>query len=249
MKRITVISVFVLILILVSTALANITQTNQTWKPPSSNWGNHAVVDVRILNTSPRKDAIHMSGSGTIGRIFVETHSGDGMKIHGDTNGVTIGSYGVNSSIRALNRYNGVHQDNVQVMGGSNVTFRGLFSEKLVPGMNFFFNMGSGGNSRPTNIVCDFCTVVGVRGGSNPIRISDSLRCGIRHTLVVSDNFPLRVTNNASSPVVVDSYEMNFSEWDAAGQPRYTDLWNSNGSRKPLLNSLIASGNAELLSA
>ena len=234
---------------------------NQKWSP-SGNWGAKNLVDVRILQVDPRRDAVALAGSGTVRKFYGEQHSGDMFKIGRAAYGpITIGTYEEESYFVSKEFYGSVHQDGIQAMGGGSrgpITFVGGFAEKLINGNSIFFaNMGSGGQERPTDVTMKFYVLGGYRGtadhgGGRPVRISDSVRCGIRHVLVVyatDPGIPLMVSSAATDPVVEDSYAMTHAQWNAAGQPHYKDLWNANGSHKPLLDQLIAQGKAKLLSA
>lgn len=238
---------------------SNVTLVNQTWKPSGNGW-SHPVVDVRITATDPRRDSVHLSGSGTVGRFYSEQHSGDVFKVHTDVNGIVIGSYDQQSEFYSKEFYGSVHQDGIQAMGGKNCKFVGFYMQKDVGGnSHVFYNMGAGDQSLPTDHVVEFSVINGYRGdasrgGGRPFRIGESLRCGGRHCLVIyaeNPGVPLWMTAAAQSPVIEDMWAMTHAQWDSIGGnangPRHKDLWNADGSHKSALDQLIAQGKVRKL--
>ena len=66
------------------------------------------------------------------------------------------------------------HQDGIQAMGGTRLTFRGLSIDRL-RNANMFVNFGGKKVSMPTDVICDRC--VRAELGSNGVRRDvDSLR-------------------------------------------------------------------------
>jgi len=236
----------------------NIILVDQQWNVPSGNWGHYDLVDVRIMDTSVRRDAIQLNGSGTVSRVYIEQHSGDGLKTGQAVTGpVVLGEYNQQSEIIMYEKRGAVHQDNHQSMGGLNVTLVGFYSKKWTSSNSCFFaNEGAGGNGKPTDIVYEFSVldgyegIPGVHDGGVPLKIYDSIRCGMRHSLVVhaaTSPGPIDTTPSTVDPVLVDCYFMTHGPYIAAGRPRHRDLWNADGSHKALLNTLISNGSAQVL--
>jgi hypothetical protein len=136
-----------------------------------------------------RTDAFHTSGSGNectgrIGRLEIDTWNADGVKVHPPAHDLVVeGGY-----VRCHDRYGSVHQDGIQAMGGTRVTFRNLEVDcASAEGVNsaMFINEGRGGQSRPTDIVCDGCTLKKAPNRNRVLRIHDSLRSGARNSTIV----------------------------------------------------------------
>lgn len=105
-------------------------------------------------------------------------------------------------------RRNGMHQDGVQINGGTRVTFYDLRSGD--PSTRKYTCHGAGGlfypsstNGYPTDVVCVRCVMVGYNQG---LRVDDSLRSGARDSTFMS-RLPLVVNQNgdAESPVNVNN--------------------------------------------
>ena len=127
-----------------------------------------------------RDDAIHLreNCSGRIGRIEVDTWTNDGLKVNAPApaaHDLTIeGGY-----IRCHDQAAGAHQDGIQAMGGTRITFRNLeLNCNSNPNAQIFINAANGGS--PTDIVCENC-FLGSGGGSS-LFINHSLRSGARNT-------------------------------------------------------------------
>ena len=105
-------------------------------------------------------------------------------------------------------RRNGMHQDGVQINGGTRVTFYDLRSGD--PSTRKYTCHGAGGlfypsstNGYPTDVVCVRCVMVGFNQG---LRVDDSLRSGARDSTFMS-RLPIVVNQNgdAESPVNVNN--------------------------------------------
>jgi hypothetical protein len=136
-----------------------------------------------------RSDAFHTSGTGSectgrIGRLEIDTWNADGVKVHPPAHDLVIeGGY-----IRCHTSQGNVHQDGIQAMGGTRVTFRNLEVDcASSEGVNsaMYINEGAGGRSRPTDIVCDGCTLKKGPTRNRVLRIHDSLRSGARNSTIV----------------------------------------------------------------
>jgi hypothetical protein len=128
-------------------------------------------------------DAIRLGSgcTGRIGRIEIDTWREDGVKIQNSSSAAAHDLVIESGYIKCHAVAAGAHQDGVQAMGGSRVTFRGL-SIDCRGNSNFFVNRGGGGATRPTAIVCEGCTL-GPRS-STTIRVNDAASSGARSTLI-----------------------------------------------------------------
>jgi hypothetical protein len=151
--------------------------TNSTWV--CSGRVNLALVKVTMRSSG---DAIRLSEgcTGRIDRIEVDTWTNDGVKIQNASSqaarDLVIGS----GYIKCHDIAGGAHQDGVQAMGGSRITFRNL-SIDCLGNSNFFVTEGGGGATRPTDIICEGCTL-GPRS-STTIRVNNATRSGARNSL------------------------------------------------------------------
>ena len=148
--------------------------TNQTW---TCN-GPVNLALVKVTMTSSNSDAVRLSSgcTGRIGRIEVDTWTQDGIKVQNQTNPardlVVEGGY-----VECHAMSPGAHQDAVQAMGGARLTFRNMTFDCL-GNSNFFVNQGGSGASKPTDVVCENCTL-GPRS-STTIRVNIATRSGAR---------------------------------------------------------------------
>ncbi len=134
---------------------------------------------VKVTMRSAGSDAIRLSEgcTGRIGRIEIDTWREDGVKIQNSSSAAARDLVIESGYIKCHAIANGAHQDGVQAMGGSRITFRGL-SIDCLGNSNFFVNRGGGGATRPTSIVCEGC-MLGPRS-STTIRINDAASSGAR---------------------------------------------------------------------
>jgi hypothetical protein len=137
---------------------------------------------VKVTMRTSNRDAISLAAgcTGRIGRIEVESWTQDGVKVQNGTSNpahdiVIGGGYVKCHDIAA-----GAHQDAMQAMAGTRITFRNVTFDCLGHS-NFFVAVGGGGQSTPTDVVCENC-VLGPNG-ANAARIADSMRSGLRNTL------------------------------------------------------------------
>jgi IPT/TIG domain-containing protein len=137
---------------------------------------------VRITMRNRDADAITIGSgcTGRIGRVEVETWKQDGIKVQNQPNPahdlVIGGGY-----VKGWALSPGAHQDGIQVMGGSRITFRNLFVD-VVGAQNLFINKAGSGASTPTNIVCENCMLG--PNVSTPLLVNVSNVSGARNTVV-----------------------------------------------------------------
>ena len=141
------------------------------------------LVKVTITDQSVRRDGFHTGDNctGRIDRIEIDVSSGDGVKVGQGAHDLVIGG----GFVRCNGNYGDVHQDGIQVMGGTRVTFQNL-TVNCTTGTNsaMYINEGAGGNGRPTDVVCDGYTLMRGTDRNRALRIGDSLRSGARNSII-----------------------------------------------------------------
>ncbi len=161
------------------------------------------LVKVTINPSSSPVDAISLSQncSGRIGRIEVDTWSGDGIKVQ---NAGTVAHDVVIESgyVRCHAQTSGYHQDGIQVMGGSRIAFRNLRVSCGRRGVNanLFIARGGAGASTPTDIVFEN----GHLGpnAAHTILLADALRSGVRGTVICPGRwFDYMIQASAVAPI------------------------------------------------
>lgn len=169
--------------------------TNQTWTCE----GPVNIDLVRVSMPSAGADAIHLreNCSGRIGRIEVDTWTGDGLKVNAPAPAahdlVIEGGY-----IRCHAGTLG-HQDGIQAMGGQRITFRNLeINCNSNPNAQLFLAASNGG--MPTDIVCENCFLGS--GAAQTLFIADAVRSGARNTLICPGRFDaIRINPGVVDPV------------------------------------------------
>lgn len=164
---------------------------------------NIPLVKVTINRRGDGLDAVVLGEncSGRIGRVEVDTWSGDGIKVQ---NSAPVAHDLVIESgyVRCHDRSGGYHQDGIQVMGGSRITFRGLsvFCGGIGINAALFIARGGSGGSTPTDIVFE-----NGRLGPNAahtILLATSVRSGARNTVICPARaIDFDIQPSASSPI------------------------------------------------
>src|SRR6266545_45912 len=137
---------------------------------------------VRVTMRNRDADAITIASgcTGRIGRVEVQTWHQDGIKVQNQANPahdlVIEGGY-----VKAWAMTPGAHQDGIQVMGGSRLTFKNLRVD-VVGAQNLFINKAGSGATTPTDIVCENCSLGPYV--ATPLRVNVAIRSGARYTLV-----------------------------------------------------------------
>lgn len=167
---------------------ANVSLVDRTWKCDEPQDGT--LVEVTITGTGNKADAVHLN-QGCTGEVTLHLVIEDGwdcIKVHGGAHDLVVRGF-----CEIHGRVGDVHQDFVQAMGGTDVTFEGFETRNAgLPGQNggggefaihssFFVNQGRGGNDVPTGIVCDGCTL---DGGGTPVAIGNSVSSGVRNSTI-----------------------------------------------------------------
>ena len=141
------------------------------------------LVKVTITDQSVRRDGFHTGDNctGRIDRIEIDISSGDGVKVGQGAHDLVIGG----GFVRCNGNYGDVHQDGIQVMGGTRVTFQNLTVNcTTATNSAMYINEGASGNGRPTDVVCDGCTLMRGTDRNRALRIGDSLRSGARNSII-----------------------------------------------------------------
>ena len=166
----------------------SITSTDKTWvcKGPVD-------LDSVTVTMSPAGtgDAIHLASgcTGRIGRVEVTTSIADGIKVAQGAHDLTVDG----GRIRCLAKIPAVHQDGIQVMGGSNVTLTGVIVDcGRLPdssiNSNLFVNQGGGATQPPSDVVCDSCVFGGE--AAHTVSIQNSVRSGVVNSTICPARFP-----------------------------------------------------------
>jgi len=163
-------------------------------------WTCRGPVDLDLVKITMHSggDAIYLrqNCTGRIGRIEVDTWTGDGLKVNAPApaaHDLTIGGGYIRCHANA-----GGHQDGIQAMGGRNITFRGLEIKcDSNPNAQLFINSVNGGN--PASIVCDGCLLG--RGAASTLLIKSSSGSGARNSTICEGRyFDIRI-EGATAPV------------------------------------------------
>ena len=149
--------------------------------------------------------------TGRIGRVEVDTWTADGIKVQ--NGGAVAHDFVIESGyVRCHEVAEGAHQDGIQVMGGSRLTFRRLRVDCL-GNANLFVSKGGLGASTPTDVVCEGC-ILGPNSGQT-LFYAESVRSGVRGTTVCTGRFrAVRVEPDARA--VVDDRNTVLSHDDPA---------------------------------
>jgi len=178
---------------------------NKTWHCTGPQ--HNTVVHVTIDSADLKIDAVHLDAgcTGTL-TVNVDTNSGDGVKIHDGVEQLQL-----KGAVACSGKSGAVHQDGVQAMGGAHV----LIGDTAVPGSfvvncptgnngGVFINEGRGGNSLPTDIVCDHCDLFERNAA---VHIGHSESSGVRNSVLhhgTSDSSPpdcIRTEPDAATPI------------------------------------------------
>jgi hypothetical protein len=160
-------------------------------------------VKVTIHRRSDPLDAVSLSQNctGRIGRIEVDTWSGDGIKVQ---NAGTVPHDLVVESgyVRCYERTGDYHQDGIHVMGGRRITFRNMSIFCGRPGVNANLFIAQGGKeaSLPTEVVFED----GRLGPSaaHTILLADAIRSGAQRTVICPGRwFDFMIQASAVAPV------------------------------------------------
>ena len=186
----------------------SIVQTNQTWvcRGPV-NLDSVSVTMTPAFASRRGGDAVHLEPgcTGVIRRIEVVTSVADAVKVTEGVHDLTVGS----GSIRCAAKVANVHQDGVQVMGGTRITFRGLRIDcgRVTEGLinsNLFIKRSGRSVAPPTDVVCVNCFLGG--SAAHTASIQESVRSGLVSSTLCKARYSsltLAIGANAVDPVDV----------------------------------------------
>ncbi len=161
------------------------------------------LVRVRVGAELKGVDAVSLGPhcTGRIGRIEVDTWSGDGIKVQ--NSGVVAHDLVVESGIvRCHGHTPGYHQDGIQVMGGERLRFRDVSVWCGGDGINAALFIAHGGTDERVPIDVVFEDGMLGPGSSQTVLLADSLRSGVRGTTICAGrNATMRVHDGALDPV------------------------------------------------
>jgi hypothetical protein len=176
---------------------------NQTWtcKGPV----DYDSVTVTIDQSSNARDAVHLRDgcTGRIGQLVVNQSVGDGVKVAEGVHDLAIDG----GSVRCFAKAPVMHQDGIQVMGGTRITFRNLTvdcgraGEQLI-NSNLFIKQAGRSIDPPTDVVCVDCVFGG--GAAHTVDIQGSVRSGVESSTLCTAKYPrltLTVGAGAVDPV------------------------------------------------
>ena len=137
------------------------------------------------------EDAVHLRAgcTGRIGRLEVVEWAGDGVKVSSGVNNLDVGG----GSIRCLGKAPDLHQDGIQVMGGSHITFHNLAircgraNARLI-NSDLFINRAGKAGTPPTDVVCDSCSFG--PWAAHTVSVQDSVRSGVTGSTLCVARFP-----------------------------------------------------------
>ena len=152
------------------------------------------------------EDAVHLQPgcTGRIGRLEVVQYAADGVKVAQGVHDLTVGG----GSIRCLAKAPTLHQDGIQVMGGTRITFRGLSidcgrsTDRLI-NSNLFITQAGKSTVPPSDVVCDHCSFGG--WAAHTVSVQTSVRSGVTNSSLCLARFPqltLTVGDRAQQPVL-----------------------------------------------
>jgi len=160
---------------------------------------NLASVSVTITNKTPVAILLGDGCTGTIATISVVTNYADGVHVNGTAHDLKING----GSITCTGRGDGVHQDGVQAMSGSRVTFSNLtINCPSASNADFFVNWsGNQKVSQPSNILCVSCRLYGTQSGTAFVAAHSS-DSGLKYsTLCPSRYYTFRKYSNTAVDV------------------------------------------------
>ena len=160
------------------------------------------LVKVTVSSNAADVDAIVFAENctGRIGRVEVDTWSGDGIKVQNSApvpHDLVIES----GYVHCHSRTGSYHQDGIQAMGGERITFRNLSVLCGGVGVNAALFIAQGGSdaSTPTDVVFEH-GVLGP-GAAHTILLASAVRSGARSTVICPGRLDTyRVLPSAAKP-------------------------------------------------
>lgn len=138
--------------------------------------------------------------TGTIGTVTISTNGGDGIKVADGVHDLTIGP----GTVTCSGRYADVHQDGVQVMGGSHITFTGLSVDcPTANDAQLRIVMAGAATVPPDAVVCDGCSFRPGVTAYHDVTVGASTNSGVSNSTIcpsVSPNLTFD-TRGSTNPV------------------------------------------------
>lgn len=161
------------------------------------------LVKVTINRRPTPLDAVSLAQNctGRIGRVEIDTWSGDGIKVQ-NAGRVAHDLVIESGSIRCYAKTGAYHQEGIQVMGGYRITFRNLEVSCGRPGVNANLFIAQGGKkaSLPTDVVFEDGHL-GPRA-AHTILLADAVRSGVRRTVICPGRwFDYMIQRSAIAPI------------------------------------------------
>ncbi len=154
-------------------------------------------------------DAVHLERgcTGRIGQLRVVTAAGDAVKVAEGAHDLELGG----GSISCTGKLPKLHQDGLQVMGGTRITFRNLSvdcgrSTDSLINSNLFIKRAGRSTRPPTDVVCVDCFLGG--SAAHTASIQESVRSGLVDSTLCTakySNLTLTIGSGAVDPVDVDN--------------------------------------------
>src|SRR4051794_19217295 len=146
------------------------------------------VMDVALGKNGKARDAVYLGPgcTGRIGKVTISTNGGDGIKVAEGATDVAVGG----GTVSCAGRYNDVHQDGIQVMGGRRITFTGVaVACPTANNTQFFVNMAGSSTVPPDSILCVSCSFL--PGGSyHDVTIGTSTNSGVVGSIICPSLLP-----------------------------------------------------------
>lgn len=171
----------------------SVTSTDRTWvcKGPVDLDSVTVTMTPAAPGGASATDAIHLASgcTGRIGRVDVTTSIADGVKVSQGAHDLTIGG----GRVRCLAKIPLVHQDGIQVMGGSKITLTGIVVDcgRLQDdsiNSNLFVNLGGDSTQPPADVLCVSCVFGSF--AAYTVSIQNSVRSGVVDSTVCPAKFP-----------------------------------------------------------
>jgi hypothetical protein len=154
-------------------------------------------------------DAVHLERgcTGRIKQLRVVTAAGDAVKVAAGVHDLEVAG----GSISCVGKLPKMHQDGIQVMGGTRITLRSLdvdcgrSSDSLI-NSNLFISRAGRSTSPPTDVVCVDCFLGA--DAAHTASIQDSVRSGLVDSTLCTakySNLTLTIGSGAVDPVDVDN--------------------------------------------
>jgi hypothetical protein len=160
-------------------------------------------VDLELVKVTMRtvvEDAVRLDEncSGRIRRVEVDTWTADGIKVQNRGN-VAHDLVIESGYVKCHDVVSGSHQDGIQVMGGSRITFQNLAVDCLRDANLFIARAGSS-SSTPTDVVCVGC-ILGPNSAQT-LFSGRSIRSGARDTTICTGRYrAIRIERQAEDIV------------------------------------------------